>query len=101
VPLDIPIPGVRIDDLSGAAQLLEPQRFSVEPGHGSGGEYAHAGEEFLYVIEGTLSITLDGREQFDIDTGMSLCFESTRRHRWWNPGNVVTRVLWINTPRSF
>jgi transcriptional regulator with XRE-family HTH domain len=101
VPLDIPITGVRIDDLSGTAQLLEPQRFSVEPGHGSGGEYAHAGEEFLYVIEGMLSITLDGREQFDVDQGMSLCFESTRRHRWWNPGSVITRVLWINTPRSF
>jgi transcriptional regulator with XRE-family HTH domain len=101
VPLDIPIPGVRIEDLSGAAQLLEPQRFSVEPGQGSGGEYAHEGEEFLYVLEGTLSITLDRHQQFDVETGMSLCFESARRHRWWNPGDVVTRVLWINTPRTF
>jgi DNA-binding transcriptional MerR regulator len=101
VPLAIPIPGVRIEDLSGAAQLLEPQRFNIEPGRGSGGEYAHEGEEFLYVIDGTLSITLDGQEQFDVERGMSLCFESSRRHRWWNPGHVVTRVLWINTPRSF
>jgi DNA-binding transcriptional MerR regulator len=101
VPLDLPVPGVRIEDLAGGARLLEPQRFSVDPGHGSGGEYAHDGEEFLYVIEGTLAITLDGREHFDVDEGMSLCFESTRRHRWWNPGTVVTKVLWINTPRSF
>jgi transcriptional regulator with XRE-family HTH domain len=101
VPLDIPIPGVRIEELSGSAQLLEPQRFSVEPGQGSGGEYAHEGEEFLYVLEGTLSITLDRREHFDVEAGMSLCFESSRRHRWWNPGTVVTRVLWINTPRTF
>ncbi|MBJ7595828.1 MAG: helix-turn-helix domain-containing protein [Candidatus Dormibacteraeota bacterium] len=100
-PMDIPIPGVRIEDLSGTAELLEPQRFSVEPGQGSGGEYAHEGEEFLYVLEGTLSITLDRHEQFDVAAGMSLCFESTRRHRWWNPGQVVTRVLWINTPRTF
>lgn len=100
-PLDIPIPGVRIEDLSGAAQLLEPQRFSVEPGQGSGGEYAHDGEEFLYVLEGTLSITLDRREHFDVEAGMSLCFPSNRRHRWWNPGRAVTRVLWINTPRTF
>jgi transcriptional regulator with XRE-family HTH domain len=100
-PLEIPIPGVRIEDLSGAARMLEPQRFSVEPGQGSGGEYAHDGEEFLYVLEGTLSITLDRREHFDVEAGMSLCFESTRRHRWWNPGHVVTRVLWINTPRTF
>ena len=100
-PLDIPIPGVRIEDLSGTAQMLEPQRFSVEPGQGSGGEYSHDGEEFLYVLEGTLSITLDRHDQFDVEAGMSLCFESTRRHRWWNPGTSVTRVLWINTPRSF
>jgi transcriptional regulator with XRE-family HTH domain len=101
MPLDLSTQGVRIEDLSGTAQLLEPQRFSIEPGQGSGGEYTHDGEEFLYVVEGTLSITLDGRDQFDIGTGMSLCFESTRRHRWWNPGDVVTRVLWINTPRTF
>lgn len=101
VPLDLDVPGVRIEDLAGGARLLEPQRFSVEPGHGSGGEYSHAGEEFLYVIEGTLSITLDGHDQFDIGPGMSLCFESTRKHRWWNPGSVLTRILWINTPRSF
>jgi transcriptional regulator with XRE-family HTH domain len=100
-PLDIPIPGVRIEDLSSAAELLEPQRFSVDPGQGSGGEYAHDGEEFLYVLEGTLSITLDRHEHFDVEAGMSLCFESSRRHRWWNPGHVVTRVLWINTPRTF
>jgi transcriptional regulator with XRE-family HTH domain len=101
LPLDLPTQGVQIEDLSGTAQLLEPQRFSIEPGQGSGGEYMHDGEEFLYVVEGTLSITLDARDQFDIGTGMSLCFESTRRHRWWNPGDVVTRVLWINTPRTF
>jgi transcriptional regulator with XRE-family HTH domain len=100
-PLHLPIPGVRIEDLSGTAQLLEPQRFIVEPGFGSGGEYAHEGEEFLFVIDGRLSITLDGREQFDLSAGTSLCFESTRRHRWWNPGPTVTRVLWINTPRTF
>ncbi len=101
VPLDIPIPGVRIEDLSGAAQLLEPQRFSIEPGQGSGGEYAHEGEEFLYVLDGVLSITLDRHEHFDVEGGNSLCFESTRTHRWWNPGTSVTRVLWINTPRTF
>jgi DNA-binding transcriptional MerR regulator len=101
LPLDLPTQGVQIEDLSGTALLLEPQRFSIEPGQGSGGEYTHEGEEFLYVVDGTLSITLDGRDQFDIGTGMSLCFESTRRHRWWNPGAVVTRVLWINTPRTF
>ncbi|MBJ7608269.1 MAG: MerR family transcriptional regulator [Candidatus Dormibacteraeota bacterium] len=101
LPSDLRTPGVQIEDLSGTAQVLEPQRFSIEPGHGSGGEYTHAGEEFLYVIDGLLSITLDGCEQFDIEAGMSLCFESSRSHRWWNPGDVVTRVLWINTPRTF
>lgn len=101
LPLDLATQGVQIEDLSGTAQLLEPQRFSIEPGQGSGGEYTHDGEEFLYVVEGTLSISLDGRDQFDIGAGMSLCFESSRRHRWWNPGDVVTRVLWINTPRTF
>lgn len=100
-PLHLPIPGVRIEDLSGTAQLLEPQRFVIEPGFGSGGEYTHEGEEFLFVIDGTLSITIDGRDHFDVTAGSSLCFESTRRHRWWNPGPSVTRVLWINTPRTF
>lgn len=100
-PLDLPTPGVRIEDLSGGAQLLEPQRFNIDPGSGSEGEYRHDGEEFIYVLDGSLSITLDGDQQFDIGRGMSLCFDSTRSHRWWNPGDRTTRVLWINTPRTF
>lgn len=100
-PLDLPVPGVRIEDLSGSARLLEPQLFRIDPGQGSGGEYAHDGEEFLYVLDGTLSITLDGQDHFDVPRGASLCFESNRRHRWWNPGATATRVLWINTPRTF
>jgi transcriptional regulator with XRE-family HTH domain len=70
----------------------------IEPGAGSGESgYSHAGEECGIVQEGILNLWIEG-EKHTLSQGDSFRFVSTRIHRFENPGNVLTRVIWITSP---
>lgn len=93
--------GVRMEMLSSGATMLQSMLFRVAPLAGSDGSYSHQGEEFIYMIGGTLEVWLDELECFVLNEGDSFWFESTLGHRWFNPGNVDAVLLWINTPPTF
>jgi DNA-binding transcriptional MerR regulator len=93
--------GVRIEQLARNAELLEPQLFVLAPGAASEGAYAHEGEEFIYVLEGRLTIWIADGERHRLVAGDSLTFPSTLPHRWRNRADGGTRLLWINTPPTF
>jgi DNA-binding transcriptional MerR regulator len=93
-------PGVRMELLAWGNTVMEPHLFRVAPEAGSGDSYTHAGEEFLYVLQGELLITLE-KEQYRLKAGDSFYFESATPHHWKNPGRAETRVLWVNTPPTF
>jgi DNA-binding transcriptional MerR regulator/quercetin dioxygenase-like cupin family protein len=93
--------GVRMELLSTGARQLESMRFRVQPGAGSGGAYSHQGEEFIYMMAGTLEIWLDELECHTLREGDSFWFESTVGHRWYNPSTEEAVLLWINTPPTF
>ena len=44
--------------------------------------YVHEGDEFLYVLEGTVSVDFEGRESAVLGVGDSIYFEGGIRHRW-------------------
>lgn len=93
-------PGVRMDLLAWGNTVMEPHLFTVAPGAGSGDSYTHEGEEFLYVLRGSLSISLDGQD-YQLKSGDSFYFESNTPHVWRNAGKTEAVVLWINTPPTF
>lgn len=93
--------GVHMELLAWGNTLMEPYLFRVAPGKGSGEAYAHEGEEFLYLLQGELEISLDDAEQFRLHPGDSFYFESNTPHRWINPGRKETWVLWVNTTPTF
>jgi DNA-binding transcriptional MerR regulator/quercetin dioxygenase-like cupin family protein len=93
--------GVRIELLSIGARQLESQIFRIQPGAGSDGAYSHQGEEFIYMMSGTLEIWLDELECHTLTEGDSFWFESTVGHRWYNPSSEEAVLLWINTPPTF
>ena len=75
--------------------------FEADPGGGSEGQYAHEGEELVYVLEGVLTIWLDGSRRYVIEPGHSLCFRSDVSHRWLNEGPGRLQMLWTSvTPAS-
>jgi DNA-binding transcriptional MerR regulator/mannose-6-phosphate isomerase-like protein (cupin superfamily) len=95
-------PGLVVMQLSSIPSgLMNCQITVIQPGAGSQGSYCHEGEEFIYVLAGTFSITIDGEETHELAQGDTIYFESWRPHTWWNPGVAETRLLWVNTPPSY
>lgn len=71
-------------------------------GGGSGREpYSHQGEEeCVLVLDGALRVWLDGA-RYDLLEGDALTFACETPHRWENPGDSDSRVLWIVTPAGY
>jgi quercetin dioxygenase-like cupin family protein len=99
LPLDIP--GVVMNELAAVETQLEPLLFKIAPGAGSQEPYSHEGEEFLFVLAGTLEVTLDETTVYQLNPRDSMTFASHRPHRWRNTGNAETQVIWVNTPPTF
>jgi DNA-binding transcriptional MerR regulator/quercetin dioxygenase-like cupin family protein len=93
--------GVVVEQLVDGRSLMAVQMVTVEPRGGSEGGYAHEGEEFVYVLEGSLEVVLS-EERHLLRAGDSLNFSSSVIHSWRNPGRRSSaRVLWVNTPPTF
>jgi quercetin dioxygenase-like cupin family protein/DNA-binding XRE family transcriptional regulator len=60
----------------------------------------HAGEEFLYVLRGEITLSLEDRT-FVLNAGDSAHYESTVPHGWANTARNETVVVWVGTPRLF
>jgi len=93
---------VRIEQLARGATQLEPQLFVLAPGATSDGAYAHEGEEFIYLLAGSVTVWVGDDEVYRLrHEGDALTFPSTMPHRWRNDASGETRLLWINTPPTF
>jgi proline racemase len=92
---------ILIEDLAVVPRHIEVQMWTIQPGAGSEGAYAHAGEEAMYLISGSLEVQLNEVDVYSMAVGDCLYFSSTELHRWRNPGSEPALVLWVNTPPTF
>lgn len=83
-------------------KTIEPLYTIIEPGGDTCDPYIHAegGEEFGVIIKGELLLTIDGVDYF-LKKGDAFYFHSDRPHRWANPGEETTEIVWIITPPTF
>lgn len=83
------------------SRKLEPMIIEIDP-HGETGSdyYRHSGEEFGYVLEGTLTVII-GTDEYNIEKGESIYFSSNLPHRLKNKKNVKMCAFWVGTPPSF
>ncbi|WP_156970340.1 cupin domain-containing protein [Hoeflea phototrophica] len=79
---------------------LQGQLHVIAPGAASDGAIQHEGEEVGYVVEGSLELTV-GDQTVLLGAGDSFFFDSSRPHSYRNPGKVVARVVWVNSPPSY
>lgn len=60
---------------------------------------AHDGFEYGYVLEGSLTVEVDGVPH-ELRVGDLISYSSRRRHRIWNRSNMMARALWFNVRRD-
>lgn len=59
--------------------------------------YPHAGEEFVYILEGILTLTILD-ECMDLYPGDGAHYKSIQSHNWSNQTNKVVKFITVNTP---
>jgi transcriptional regulator with XRE-family HTH domain len=94
--------GVQLEALipNASGHLLSGYINHIEPGGGSDGVIQHEGEEFGYVLEGQIELSV-GRRRYRVGEGDSFHFRSERAHSYRNVGKKKARILWLNTPPTF
>ncbi len=71
-------------------EILPAERQNIRP-------LSHNGEEFVYVLEGTLTVFMEDREH-TLYPGDSLHMMSTVPHEWANLTNKPVKIISVNTP---
>lgn len=79
---------------------MEPIRLTLKPGGTSEELLPHEGEEFGYIIKGTVRLVF-GTQKYTMHAGDSFAFPPTKKHRLENPGKHDAVILWVTTPPSF
>lgn len=80
--------------------FLQGNLHHLAVGAGSEGEITHYGEEFGYILEGEVSLTVSGRS-YVLRQGDSFHFKSDRPHAYRNAGSASAKIIWINTPPTY
>lgn len=62
--------------------------------------YQHNGEEFVYVLEGVLTLIV-GTDKYELYPGDSAHYDSNLFHNWSNGTNKMVRILTVHTPNAF
>ena len=79
---------------------LEPILVSILPGGQTDELDPHEGEEFGYVLSGTVTLA-DGDAKYRVHKGDSFYLHPQGVHYLQNNGKTPAKVLWVSTPPSF
>ena len=79
---------------------MEPILIQIGEGGCSQEFPPHEGEEFGYVLSGTV-VLRTGDKKLRVRAGSSFCLHPTAPHHIENPGKRPAQVLWVSTPPSF
>jgi transcriptional regulator with XRE-family HTH domain len=80
--------------------IMEPIIVTLEPEGRYTLEEPHEGEEFGYVLSGSIFLHL-GNKKNKVKKGESFYFKPKESHYISNCGKTQAKVIWISTPPSF
>lgn len=80
---------------------IQPVLLTLEPGSRHANEHGHAGEEFVFVLEGTLEISIDQGEHLALAAGDAAFYPSALSHEFRNVSGDTCRLLTISTPNTW
>ena len=79
---------------------MEPILVEMAPGGETAEDDPHEGEEFGYVLQGTVTLHLDGGSH-KVKTGESFCLHPGASHWIENSGKRKAQFIWVSTPPTF
>ncbi len=92
----------KFEILVAAAQnrLMDPALLELNSGDKTEEEEPHEGEEFGFVISGTIEVTL-GVKTYKVRKGECFYFKASRKHYLANRRKMRASVLWVSSPPNF
>lgn len=79
---------------------LEPLKVTLAPNQPYNEKFSHPGEEFYYVLEGTVTFKIEESE-YILHAGEGIHFPSNKTHQWANPTSEEAVLLSVLTPVIF
>lgn len=80
--------------------MMEPILLTLEPGGSTYPDNPHEGEEFGFILSGSITIHL-GNKTHKAKKGESFYFTSNKNHYITANGKTGATLLWVSTPPSF
>lgn len=80
--------------------IMEPIRLTLEPGGSTYPDNPHDGEEFGYILHGSVTIHL-GTRVYKAKKGESFYFTPNTRHYITANGKTGAELIWVSTPPNF
>ena len=79
---------------------MEPIILELKPGGKSHEDDPHSGEEFGYVLKGSIVLRV-GKKRYLVKEGSSFYYMANKYHYIENNSNEDSVVLWVSTPPMF
>ncbi len=79
---------------------MEPILLTLYPHQKSQELSAHHGEEFGYVLKGSITL-IHGTKKYKLKTQETFYIDGSKSHYLYNHGNSEAKILWITTPPMF
>lgn len=73
-----------------------PMLVTLKPGDSKGNAFAHSGYEFLFVVDGLLTVEVDG-ERLELSPQQSTMFDARKKHYWFNLTEQDVRFLLVSS----
>lgn len=80
--------------------MMEPIRLTLDPGGSTYRDVPHEGEEFGYVLQGSIKIHV-GNKVYTAKKGESFYFTSDCEHYITAGKTTGAKIIWVSTPPSF
>lgn len=79
---------------------MEPIIVELDAGEATDADMPHEGEEFGYVLEGSVEI-LVGERRTVANSGDSFYFSADKTHRIKNVADCKSKIIWVSCPPTF
>ena len=80
--------------------MMEPIRLTLSPGGSTYPDNPHEGEEFGYVLSGSITLML-GKKSIKVKKGESFYFTAKTPHYLKTDNKTGAVVIWVSSPPSF